>query len=187
MTLNCERDHADVRVAMGVMQRELDSIQKLLEAVTEILRDNLVTLSGHDKASSDWRVALLASVESILTRVRGIEIELLTAAQVHEDVEEFHADQAAAMDLIRDNSDILRRLVGLLPDAAPPPLSRDFHEMLGHVRTLNHHDPRSGDPLSGWAFWYSRFADVFYLTVAAAGLMALYRAISPYLNFAKPH
>lgn len=179
----CERDHSDLRVLQEIVRRDLDAIQKLLVVVTDILRDNLVTLSGHDKASADWRIALLSTVDGISQRVRSMEDDLSAVASFNSEVQAFQDSLGSSLALVRENSDLIRRFVGILPDTAPVPLSRHLQEGLRHLRAINKCDPKTGEPLSGWALWYGRVAEVWYLAVAMGALFATWRLISPYLPF----
>ena len=183
----CAREHSDLRVTVEVMKRDLDSIQSLLLTVTEILRDNLVTLSGHDKASSDWRVAVLSTIEGISGRVRSMEGDLSAVSEFNMQVEEFHEKLGTSMELMHANSDILRRLVGLVPDQAPPPLSRQLQETLECIREVAKRDPRTGERITGWALWYSRLSDVFFLVMAGAVLALAAHSLLPYITWSAPH
>jgi len=187
MADECVREHSELRLTVEVMKRDMVSIQSMLATVTEILRDNLVTLAGHDKASSDWRVAVLSTIEGISARVRSMEDDLGAVSEFNIQVEEFHAKLAVSMGLIEANSEILRRFVGLTPDQAPPPMIRQLQETLECVREAAKRDPKSGERIAGWALWYSRFSDVFYLVVAGAVLAFVAHLLLPYINFNLHH
>jgi len=69
----CDRAHQDIREKTLGIERDLESVQRLLEAITNILRDNLVTLSGHDKAAQDMRGFLVGIAKDLQERMIHLE------------------------------------------------------------------------------------------------------------------
>lgn len=177
--------NTELQVGVGVVRNDLTTIKRMLEAMTEILRDNLVTLSGHDKASSDWRVALLSTVETVSGRIRSVEAELASISRFNEDSEEFQRRLAASMEIVTTERETLLQFLGLSSCPAPSPLARDLREMLEHLRDLNGKDPFTGEPKRGLDSWYERLVRVFELAVAGGILALLYRWLLPHLTFAR--
>jgi hypothetical protein len=188
MAESCGADHAEMRamnqsihVGMEVMRNDLGQIKGLLEAMSSILRDNLITLAGHDKASSDWRISLLGTVDSMGQRVREMEITISNISDSQGVVEEFHRELADSLRLLQENRILLMQFLGIEMAISPSPLARELHESLGHLRRLRGLDPLSGEPMKSLDRWADRIGRVFELSVAGAVLMLLYKLLLPFV------
>jgi uncharacterized phage infection (PIP) family protein YhgE len=191
---SCEAAHrdlyqrtTDVHYALQSVTRDLEAIQRLLEGVTTVLRDNLVSLSSHDKASSDVRSILLAGIDDLQDRTAKLETDIATLARIQEESRDAQDEFAETLETLAKNRELLLEFVGLKGTLNPVPLARDIQEMVQGIRSLLEKDPTTGRPLAGWAAWYPKIRGVFVMAIAAAALAAAYHVLAPWLSFGKAH
>ena len=181
-----------VLVNLKGMEKDLGSIKELMTAVTAVLRDNLITLSGHDNASREMRQYLLTSTQALQVKVEAMEGTVHELAEFRSLLDSNHTDVRELIESLEIKKVLailfrmeksLGEFIGLKDTTNPVPLARDIRESLQALRDLTGKDPDSGKPLPGPTLWWRRMAHVFELAVAGAALALLYHAIAPYISF----
>lgn len=188
---NCEQEHREMRrdatetrIALATVSLNLKSIQDLLAAVTNILQENLVTISAHDKSSTDWRGILLTTLENVGSRIEQLERGLDETNRLHDGWGEMHGSIEKGLSDISRNGKLLRGIVGLDPLPNPLPLSRTIQELLELVRGMNDLD-REGHPKGASDWWWRQFREALAHGIVYAVIALGYHILSPYLPWVK--
>lgn len=176
----------DLRAALTGVERDISALRRLLEALTNALRDGAISFAGHDKAQSDLKGHLMLELEAIRERLSDLDADLQNIRRLQDDARDAHEDFADVGEMIQKNRDLLLELAGLVPSLNPPPLIRNFQEMLELVREVADRDPVTGKPVAGMALWAPMVRKVFLAGVATAALALAYKLLGPLLSWAPP-
>lgn len=192
MGSDCERDHRelredviDARLALANLTKDLETVKNLLSSMANILQDNLVTISAHDKASMDWRGVLLTTVESAVNRINLIEREIDETNRFHESYEALRGTIESGLADVSSNRTLLLGILGMAPLADPPPLIRDLKETLGILRSMNDLAPDTGRAQTGLSWWWPRIKEAAAHGIVLAFLALCFNLLLPYLSLAK--
>jgi len=169
------------------LEKDLDSIKGLMVSVTEVLRDNLITLSGHDMASKEMRDYLMGMTAALQAKVDSMGEALESLTSIKADISGAHASFGEALGVLLRIEGSLQELSGLKDTRAPNPLARDIREAIESLRQLTERDPETGKPKAGLDLWWPRVTHGFQLAVAGAVLGLVYALLRPFLSFPAHH
>jgi hypothetical protein len=188
----CERAHDEIRRAstdlqktITGMEKDVSSLRRILEALTNAIRDGAISFAGHDKAQSDLKSHFVGELEAIRDRLTDLDGDLQSLHRLQDEAKDAHEDFAEVGEAIFKNRELLLELLGMAQSLNPPPLARDLKEMLRLLREVTDRDPATGEPLAGWALFWPKVRAAFLTALAVAGLTVAYKVLTPYLFQAK--
>lgn len=191
MPQECERDHSEMRrdvseqrIQLVGLSKDLEIVKNLISAMTIVLQDNLVTISAHDKNSTDWRGQFMSTADSVMNHIEAIERAIQQGNGYHEDFDDIMDRLKKSFDAQEKNGKLLRAVLGLENYPNPLPINRDIKEILEHVRDSVDLDSL-GKPKVGMALWGPRITKSFTHGIAIAIVALVFNLLLPYLPWSR--
>ena len=173
---SCERDHHALSEKTLGLKKDVEAIQRVLEGMTNVLRDNLITLAGHDRASMDMRAYLMSATKDLQERMEHLDT-LVTDWRSSQDPEPFEE----LLGRVRRMESELMQMYGLEPGRGPNPLAQHIAEALRLLREQSNKNPETGLPLAGIDFWQKKLEHVLQTAIAIAIVAAGWSLLKPFL------
>jgi len=179
---SCDRAHVEISQKTFGLQKDVEGMQRILEAMTAVLRDNLITLAGHDRASQDLRSYLMGATKDLQDRMEHLDSTVSDWRVAQEAAEIAPETVAEVLTRVRRVESELMQMYGLEPGRGPNPLAVQIHEALLLLREQADRHPDTGLPLVGVDFWQKKLAHVLQ-TAIAFGIVAFgWTLLKPYLS-----
>lgn len=174
----------EVQHVADVVQRELNDVRRILDAMAQLMRDSQITQAGTEKLTTHARQQLLDMVHELRTWSTRAEGTWADALRRIQDLEDDHGRHDALMERLTEvaeqNNQRFEELLGLRSSPAPAPLAQNVTEILASVRKLTDRDPHNGEPVTWIAVLGKQLSLAFWTAVSTSIILYALKALLPY-------